>query len=457
VLQFRPAAPARTQAKPRPLPIVPEPSAPAAPAPAPLEALPAEAIDANAARAFDRSFIVSSRHGVFAAARNVVAWRRLALRAAEGTTVDARLLESLIYVESGGAAGAVAGDRAGLTQLTPVQARSVGLHVNARASAKLTREIGWWVHHGSYREARRLARARAHVDRRFSALAELRGTVRYLERAQRSLGRLDLAVASLHLGVSGLRGTVERFGAKDVSYGQLYFGSAPDRRPAVYRRLTAHGEAAYDYWWHVLAAQRVLDLYLGNPQKLAWEDRQQHRKSSAEEVLHPRPVAHEFRTNAQLARAWKRGVLHWIPNAPARTGITVEHLGGMMPLRERKLFHGLRPAAMNVLFLIGQRVRQLSGESQPLHLTSAVRDDTYQGALEGVNAFAARTYSLHTTGFTFDLGRATLSPRQEQALRLVLDRLTALNAVAYIEEPYCFHVTVASRAAHEVRLLRAGV
>jgi hypothetical protein len=83
-----------------------------------------------------------------------------------------------------------------------------------------------------------------------------------------------------------------------------------------------------------------------------------------------------------------------------------------------------------------------------------VRDDRYQAALRGVNLFAARTYSLHTTGFTFDISRSRLTRRQEGALRFVLDRLTAANAVAYIEEPYCFHVTVSSRAVHELGVLR---
>ena len=209
----------------------------------------------------------------------------------------------------------------------------------------------------------------------------------------------------------------------------------------------------------MLAAERVLHFYRASPAGLLWEDRQQHRKSSAEEVLHARPVAHEFRGPATLARAWRRHVIVRIPTRTAMTHIELERLGGMARTYGARpaLYRGLRRGAIGVLLLIGERVHQLSGVQAPLHLTSAVRDDRYQRALQRVNGFAARTYSLHTTGYTFDLGRSTLAPRQERTLRWVLDRLTALNAVAYIEEPYCFHVTVSSRALHELGVLRAAV
>ena len=448
---------AHPQARAHPRAELPEPKPVDVAPPAPVAPLPTAVLDAEAARGLDRSFFVDSRHGVLADARRVAGWRALALRAAAGSSVDANLLEAIVYAESGGNAGAVGDGRAGLTQLTPAVARSVGLHVNSRVSLRLTAEIRWWARHGGYHRARRLARQRARADRRFAPLVELRATVRYVERARRSLGRTDLAVASLHLGVSGLAGTVARFGGEDVSYAQLFFGSAPDRRPAVYRRLNAHGAAGYDYYWRVAAAARVLSLYRAHPARLVWEDAQQHRKNSAEEVLHARPVAHEFRGPAQLARAWRRHVLVRIPTDARRTHIRVDRLGGMARTyhARRALYRGLRPGALGVLLIVGRRVHDLAG-GPPLQLTSAVRDDTYQGALEGVNAFAARTYSLHTTGYTFDLSRSTLSRSQERVLRWVLDRLTAANAVAYIEEPYCFHVTVSSRAVHELGVLRAA-
>ena len=56
-------------------------------------------------------------------------------------------------------------------------------------------------------------------------------------------------------------------------------------------------------------------------------------------------------------------------------------------------------------------------------MTSAVRDRRYQRVLQRVNANAARSYSMHTTGFAFDIARDYGSRRQAAAFQLVLDRL----------------------------------
>ena len=106
----------------------------------------------------------------------------------------------------------------------------------------------------------------------------------------------------------------------------------------------------------------------------------------------------------------------------------------------------LRPATLDVLLYIGRRVHELSGARKPLILTSALRDNRYQRVLLRVNANAARTYSIHTTGYAFDIARSYASSRQAAAFQFVLDRLVAANAVAYIREAGAIHVAVASDA-----------
>ena len=88
-------------------------------------------------------------------------------------------------------------------------------------------------------------------------------------------------------------------------------------------------------------------------------------------------------------------------------------------------------------------------------MTSAVRDLHYQRLLKRVNENAARGYSVHTTGYAFDLARSYSSRRQAAALQFVLDRLEALNLIAYIKEPEAIHVAVASHAGRRLRALRA--
>ena len=71
-----------------------------------------------------------------------------------------------------------------------------------------------------------------------------------------------------------------------------------------------------------------------------------------------------------------------------------------------------------------------------------MRDLRYQRVLTNHNAMAARTYSLHTTGYAFDIARSYGSARQRRAFQFELDRLQALHLIAYIREPEAIHVAV---------------
>jgi hypothetical protein len=73
--------------------------------------------------------------------------------------------------------------------------------------------------------------------------------------------------------------------------------------------------------------------------------------------------------------------------------------------------------------------------------------------LMNVNANAARMYSIHTTGYAFDIARVYANRRQAAAFQFVLDRLVAVNAIAYIREAAAIHVAVASDARQKLRLL----
>jgi uncharacterized protein YcbK (DUF882 family) len=94
---------------------------------------------------------------------------------------------------------------------------------------------------------------------------------------------------------------------------------------------------------------------------------------------------------------------------------------------------------------IGAQVRALSGAS-PLIVTSTVRDEAYQRELVTRNKEATRNYSLHTTGWSFDIDRRYVSRRQALAFQSVLDRLTVLGAIAWAREPQAIHITVSGSA-----------
>jgi hypothetical protein len=123
----------------------------------------------------------------------------------------------------------------------------------------------------------------------------------------------------------------------------------------------------------------------------------------------------------------------------------------------RGLYRGLRPEALAMALYIGAQVRAYAGGDSPLLVTSTVRDETYQRLLVDHNREATRRYSLHTTGWAFDIARSYRSGRQALAFQFVLDRLQVLNAIAWVREPDAIHVTVARDAsALEPLLARLG-
>jgi hypothetical protein len=96
-----------------------------------------------------------------------------------------------------------------------------------------------------------------------------------------------------------------------------------------------------------------------------------------------------------------------------------------------------------MLEIIGAGTRAIA-RTRPLVVTSTVRDARYQRVLAARNIEATHNFSLHTTGWAFDISRAYRSRAQALAFQFMLDRLTALNMIAWVREPGAIHVTVAS-------------
>ena len=79
-------------------------------------------------------------------------------------------------------------------------------------------------------------------------------------------------------------------------------------------------------------------------------------------------------------------------------------------------------------------------------MTSATRDQEYQELLIGINPEATQEYSLHTTGWAFDIRRDYASNAQAEAFQFALDRLRAHAILDYAYEPAAIHVTVERRS-----------
>ncbi len=85
-------------------------------------------------------------------------------------------------------------------------------------------------------------------------------------------------------------------------------------------------------------------------------------------------------------------------------------------------------------------------KTSPLIVTSTVRDERYQRLLLARNREATRNYSLHTTGWAFDILRDYRSRKQALAFQFMLERLQSHDLIAWVREPAAIHVTASPRA-----------
>jgi Family of unknown function (DUF5715) len=448
------------------VPFVPTPpgevqaDAPSLPDPFAWAPARAEDFERRAAAGNSHPLYTLSPGGAVASAERTARWRPQVERAADAAGVDPDTLEALVFLESAGREDARApGDlesAAGLTQILAETAQNLlGMNVDLAESERVTRRLARAERRGDDQRAIELRRARARVDERFDATRALAGTARYLALARERFRREDLAFVSYHMGIGNLESVLRDFagaGAGEIgelvedaglTYTRVYFDSTPVRHPEAFRRLTELGDDSSNYLWKLAAAREIMRLYRDDREELTRLASLHEAKGSAEEVLHPLDETPAFATGDDLRRAWNRGDIVPFPTATAVTGLRLDRRMGELARRvgqPAQLYRGLRPEALAMALYIGAQVRDLSGAS-PLTVTSTVRDGDYQAELANRNGEATRNFSLHTTGWAFDVLREYRSRRQALAFQFVLDRLRTLNAIAWVREPAAIHIT----------------
>lgn len=410
--------------------------------------------EARAAAGNAHPLYAFSPGGAAATAERVARWRSQVEAAAAEAGVKADLVEALVFLESAGREDAMAGDTesaVGLTQILAETAQNLlGMEVDVGRSARYTRQINRALRKGNLLKVQRLRAARARVDERFDPARALAGTARYLRLArERFDGNSELALVSYHMGMGNLENVLEAYaGGERVPYAQVYFDSSPLRNPETHARLAALGDDSSNYLWKLHAAREIMRLHRTAPDDLAVIQALQTAKNSAEEVLHPEGSVPRFQTRGQLKKAWDSGELLALVSDPARTGLRVDRrMGELVPREDRALYRGLRPGALALALYLGAQTRAIAGDPRStLTITSTVRDQEYQRSLIERNHEATRSYSLHTTGWSFDVLRRYRSRKHALAFQFVLDRLRALNLIAWVREPAAIHVTVSRDA-----------
>lgn len=425
------------------------------------------AFDPSRAELYERRAAFGTAHplytrspgGAVATAQRVDALRPLVEQAAAGTDVDPDTLEAMVFLESAGRPDALSSTdlsgAVGLTQILAETAESMlGMRVDVAASTRLTRRIHRAENRGDAAGAARLEAERRRVDERFDPEKALAGTIRYLDFARGRLGRDDLAVVSYHMGVGNLENAIAASGGGQPSYAELYFGSSPTENAATWKLFSGLGDESSLYYWKVRAARDLMALYRHDSDALAQLAELQTSKASNENVLHPPSAGEAFADPAAILAAYADGRLRRLPSNGPELGLRFDRQIGDLATRlgqPRELYRGLRPDALRTLIEIAAGVRRISGARAPLIVTSAVRDQAYQERLAGGNPEATRGFSVHTTGWSFDLLRRYESDRQALALQFMLDRLQTLGLIAWVREPTAIHVTVAGDVDRFIR------
>jgi len=413
------------------------------------------AFAAAAARGHAHVIYAKSPGGARASAARTARYRPLVEAAAEAAEVEPDTLEAIVLLESAGRPDAIADPRlegaVGLTQILAETGRNLlRMQVDPAAARRIGRSLRRAARTGDTARIERLRARRRAVDERFDPAKSLAAAARYLKFAREKLGRADLAVVSYHMGIGNVQDALDAYGEDDISYARLYFDSTPLEHEEAYRKLAALGDDSATYLWRVEAAREIMRLYRTDPATLDRVSALQTAKNSAEEVLHPAADTERFTSPSELREAYADGRLVALQGARlARYGLRID--GGMGELaarlqRRRATYHGLRPTALALLAYMGAGVRAISDAEGTLVVTSSVRDERYQRLLLSRNREATPNYSLHTTGWAFDLLRTYTSRAQALALQFMLDRLQSHDLIAWVREPAAIHVTVSADA-----------
>jgi hypothetical protein len=302
---------------------------------------------------------------------------------------------------------------------------------------------------GDTARAERLRERRAHVDQRFEPAYALQGAGQYLAIAEDRFGSEELAVVSYHMGIGNLEDVLAAYGEDDPTWAQVYFGATPRDHPHTYRLLSGFGDDSATYLWRVYAAREIMRLWREDLDELRELIRLNTAKATAEEVFHPESETEVFEGPEDVEDALIAGRLVPIPTGEELGFRVARGLGELAPELDAdpEIYRSLRPEALAALIYMAAQVREISGRpEQRLIVTSATRDRGYQRALVGINPEATDAYSLHTTGFSFDILRRYGSDAQAGAFQFVLDRMKALGVIDYAVEPAAIHITVSELA-----------
>jgi hypothetical protein len=227
---------------------------------------------------------------------------------------------------------------------------------------------------------------------------------------------------------------------------QLYFDTAPDHHGAAFNLLAGFGDDSSLYYWRVLGAEQIMRLYRSDRAALTRLASLQTASDSNAEVLVPPDRTQSFADPSALYAAYANRTLLRLPTNARKLGLAYSTSMGWLSKRvgaPAALYHGLRGPALDLLIELAARVRALSGGAAPLTVASTVLDRRYQQQLDG-------SYPGATTGYAFEIVRRYVRHAQADAFQAMLDRLQALDVIAWERMPSTIQITVSPDASQVI-------
>jgi hypothetical protein len=267
--------------------------------------------------------------------------------------------------------------------------------------------------------------------------------------AQSTFGRADLAVESYHMGIGNLTGAVQRYAGAGsganvrslvsrlkLSYAKLAFDSTPIHHAAAYNWISQFGDDSSSYYWRVLAARRIMQLYRTNLPELQRVDARETAAPAGEAALLP-PSTPSFDSRGALAAAKSDGTLSAVPIGTAAEKAGIAPDGALH----------LRPEALAALLYIAAGTRALGTPAGSLQVTAATTDTADLAASAQASHGLSDGDPAHATGYAFDIARRYVNHEQALAFQFMLDRLSTLNLITWQRYGREVHVVAGPGAA----------
>ena len=372
---------------------------------------------ARAAAGLSHVLYAKSPGGAVASAERVARYRDVVEGVAEDTDFDPDTIEGIVLLESAGRPDATAAnDPRGAVGLTQILAETgqnlLDMRIDTARSRRLTRRIARAERRGRDRARRAPARAAPARRRALRPGEGARGhravpdvRPRRARRPRRPRGR-QLP--------HGRRQPAERRSRRSAparTRRTPRSSSTPARcaTRAAWGILAGLGDDSSTYLWRVEAAKDIMRRYREDPAALERRADAMTAKNSAEEVLHPEGTTESFAEPEAIETALDSGELTSLPAAGlrrrGRRGST-RAMGELAPRLEqpRSLYRALRPEALALLVYLARGTKAIGGQRRSCSRAPCATRAT-SGCSPRRNIEATHGYSLHTTGWAFDIER----------------------------------------------------